>query len=596
MVHLSTLSRTAAGSRATRIAVAGDGAGALGARTAAAAAATRRLGSERGRAGTRTMSPPRAGDKTLGTLSWEKTFTEELPGEPGGVDPSPRQVHSAFWSATEPTDGSGKPAHLIAYSREAIALLDLDESQCTTSDFAQFFGGKSLLDLKDLRPFAQNYGGHQFGHWAGQLGDGRAMTLGEVVNSRGERWEVQLKGAGLTPYSRRADGRAVLRSSVREFLCSEAMFHLGVPTTRASSLVGTGDGVYRDMFYNGNVKLEKGAVVCRLAPSFVRFGTFQLPAVRGEDETPMVRKLADYVIKHHFPDAEAGGAEEPGSKYERMYQKVVEDSAKLVVEWQGCGFVHGVLNTDNMSILSLTIDYGPFGFLERFNVNYTPNTTDVPGYRYAYKNQPQIVLWNLAQLGSALATAGLFEIERAQEILDKYGGALTANYEAKMAAKLGLSEYSQELSIGLMQLMSGCKADMTNTYRSLSEVTRMQGEDLSKIPGGLSAVLEEAGASEEQRAEWLEWIKGYHAALRADPMPAEEQAKLQDATNPCFILRNHLCQEAIEAAEDGDFGPVHDLLDLLRRPYEDQEGKESYKRVVPEEMDGQGVSMLSCSS
>ena len=441
-----------------------------------------------------------------------------------------------------------------------------------------------------MKPFAQNYGGHQFGHWAGQLGDGRAMSLGEVVTSDKQRWEVQLKGAGMTPYSRSADGRAVLRSSIREFLCSEAMFHLGIPTTRALSLVGTGDGVYRDMFYNGNVKLEKGAVVCRLAPSFVRFGTFQLPAIRGGDETELAKVLADYMIDHHFEDFK--GPEQ----YEKMYQKVVTDSAKLVVDWQGVGFVHGVLNTDNMSLLSLTIDYGPFGFLERFDVNYTPNTTDIPGYRYCYKNQPQVFLWNLAQLGSALASVGLLDVDKGQEILDTYGETLAEAYGKKMAGKYGLTKYSQEFSVKLMKLMSECKTDMTNTFRSLSQVTRMQNDEITELPSGLASVLEEAGASEDQKGMWLEWVKEYQQMLKEDPMPMEEQAKLQDATNPSYILRNHLCQEAIEAAEDGDFEPTHALLDLLRKPYDEQEGKDKYKKVVPKEMDGPGVSMLSCSS
>ncbi|QDZ23314.1 UPF0061 domain-containing protein [Chloropicon primus] len=532
--------------------------------------------------------------RTLPTLNWDKSFVKELPGDEE-TSSGTRQVHGAFWSRVEPTPAtSSSRPYLISHSREAAALLDLDEGECHSQDFVNLFGGKEIASSLDLAPFAQNYGGHQFGHWAGQLGDGRAMTLGEVVNSAGERWEVQLKGAGPTPYSRRADGRAVLRSSVREYLCSEALFHLGIPTTRALSLVGTGDGVYRDMFYNGDVKLEKGAVVCRLAPCFVRFGTFQLPAVRGGEEVGLVRKLADYVIKHHFKDLEG---EKGGRKYERMFERVVEDSAKLVVHWQGVGFVHGVLNTDNMSILSLTIDYGPFGFLERFNVNYTPNTTDVPGYRYTFKNQPQIFLWNLAQLGSALASAGLFDVDKGQEILDRYGDLLTSAYESQMARKMGLSEYNQDLSIGLMKLMSDCRSDMTNTYRALSQVTRMQNDGIGgEIPSKLDEVLRVAEATEEQREGWLEWIKEYQALLREDPMSAEDQAELQDATNPCYILRNHLCQEAIEAAEDGDYGPVNDLLDLLRKPFEEQEGKEGYKRVVPKELDGPGVSMLSCSS
>ena len=268
-----------------------------------------------------------------------------------------------------------------------------------------------------------------------------------------------------------------------------------------------------------------------------------------------------------------------------------------MVDWQSVGFVHGVLNTDNMSILGLTIDYGPFGFLEKFDVNYTPNTTDIPGYRYCYKNQPQIFLWNLAQLGSALATAGLVDVDKGQDVLDRYGPMLTELYEKKVACKFGLSEYSQDLAIGLMQLMQECKADFTNTYRSLSEITARQNEKLSELTPGLRAVLQEAEASEEKEKDWLEWMHKYQSLLKEDAMELEEQVKLQDATNPCYILRNHLCQEAIEAADEENYQPLKDLLDVLRNPYVDQgEGKGKYRKVIPKEMEGPGVSQLSCSS
>nr|GMD61807.1 UPF0061 protein azo1574 [Ipomoea batatas] len=251
-------------------------------------------------------------------------------------------------------------------------------------------------------PYAQNYGGHQFGMWAGQLGDGRAITLGEVLNSKSERWELQLKGAGKTPYSRFADGLAVLRSSIREFLCSEAMHSLGIPTTRALCLVTTGKYVTRDMFYDGNPKDEPGAIVCRVAQSFLRFGSYQLHASRGKKDLDIVRTLADYTIRYHYPHLEN-----------------MKRTASMIAGWQGVGFTHGVMNTDNMSVLGLTIDYGPFGFLDAFDPSYTPNTTDLPGRRYCFANQPDIGLWNVAQFTSTLSTAELINDKEANYAMER---------------------------------------------------------------------------------------------------------------------------------------------------------------------------------
>ena len=240
-------------------------------------------------------------------------------------------------------------------------------------------------------------GGHQFGHWAGQLGDGRAISLGEAVLADGQRRELQLKGAGPTPYSRSADGRAVLRSSIREFLCSEAMHHLGIPTTRALSLVGTGEGVVRDMFYDGHPEVEPGAIVCRVAPSFLRFGHFELPSQRGD--TSLLQALADFCIARDFPHLRGRG--EP--LYADWFAEVCERTARLVAGWMRVGFVHGVLNTDNMSILGLAIDYGPYGWIDAYDPDWTPNTTDATGRRYRFGWQPRVANWNLGQLARALA-------------------------------------------------------------------------------------------------------------------------------------------------------------------------------------------------
>ncbi|HYD10612.1 MAG TPA: YdiU family protein, partial [Acidimicrobiales bacterium] len=324
----------------------------------------------------------------LDRLPFDNRFTRELPADPE-PDNRRRQVEGAAYSRVAPTPVAS-PTTLV-WSPEVASMLDLDPAVCTTQAFADVFGGNRVPEGAD--PFAMVYGGHQFGSWAGQLGDGRAIAIGEVVDRDGGHQTLQLKGAGPTPYSRTADGRAVLRSSIREFLCSEAMFHLGVPTTRALSLVLTGDGVVRDVMYDGNPEVEPGAVVCRVAPSFVRFGTFQLPASRGDIE--LLRSLVEFTIRNDYPHHEGDVA--------GWFTEVCERTAALVVDWMRVGFVHGVLNTDNMSILGLTIDYGPYGWLESFDPGWTPNTTDAGMRRYRYGAQPEVAHWNLWQLANALA-------------------------------------------------------------------------------------------------------------------------------------------------------------------------------------------------
>src|SRR5436190_10000166 len=313
------------------------------------------------------------------TLRFDNRFVRELPADPE-AGPRLRQVHGALYSLVEPTPVAAP--RLIAYSREVADMLGIDETTINSPAFAEVFGGNALLD--GMQPYAANYGGHQFGQWAGQLGDGRAITLGEAINAAGERWELQLKGAGPTPYSRTADGRAVLRSSLREFLCSEAMNHLGVPTTRALCLVATGEDVVRDMFYDGHPQAEPGAVVCRVAPSFLRFGNFEICAARGDQA--LLQTLADFTITTHFPQLGAPSRD----TYLRWFDEVCRRTARMLVHWMRVGFVHGVMNTDNMSVLGLTIDYGPYGWLEGYDPNWTPNTTDAGGRRYRYGHQPHV--------------------------------------------------------------------------------------------------------------------------------------------------------------------------------------------------------------
>ncbi|HET7655553.1 MAG TPA: YdiU family protein, partial [Luteimonas sp.] len=332
----------------------------------------------------------------MAALRFDNAFVRELPGDPE-AGPRLREVVGALWSEVQPTPVA-RP-QLLAWSRDMARRLRLTEAGIESPGFAQVFAGNALWP--GMQPYAANYGGHQFGHWAGQLGDGRAITLGEVVAGDGARWELQLKGAGPTPYSRMADGRAVLRSSIREFLCSEAMHHLGVPTTRALCLVGTGEPVVRDMFYDGHPREEPGAVVCRVAPSFLRFGNFELPYAR--EDVALLRRLADFCIRRDFPHLHGSG----DALYADWFREVCTRTASMVAHWMRVGFVHGVMNTDNMSILGLTIDYGPYGWIDDYDPDWTPNTTDAGGRRYRFGWQPRIAGWNLLQLANALAP--LFE-------------------------------------------------------------------------------------------------------------------------------------------------------------------------------------------
>jgi uncharacterized protein YdiU (UPF0061 family) len=342
-------------------------------------------------------------------LRFDNRFVRELPAD-RERGPRIRQVPGAAFSHVEPTPV--KAPRLVAHSREVAQLLGFSEEDIASATFARVFGGNALLE--GMQPYAANYGGHQFGNWAGQLGDGRAITLGEAINAQGERWELQLKGAGPTPYSRHADGRAVLRSSVREFLCSEAMHHLGVPTTRALSLVATGEAVERDMFYDGHPEMEPGAVVCRVAPSFLRFGNFELPASR--DEKDVLEKLVDFCIDRDFPELGGVPAE---LRRAHWFAEVCERTALMVAHWLRVGFVHGVMNTDNMSILGLTIDYGPYGWIDDYDPDWTPNTTDRDRRRYRFGQQPQVAFWNLTRLAGALAPQ-ITDEEPFQEVLGIY--------------------------------------------------------------------------------------------------------------------------------------------------------------------------------
>jgi uncharacterized protein YdiU (UPF0061 family) len=521
------------------------------------------------------------------SLQFDNTFVRQLPGD-SVAGPHARQVHGALYSRVSPTPVAAP--RLLAYSPEVAALLGLDAADVASPRFAEVFGGNALAT--GMEPYAANYGGHQFGHWAGQLGDGRAITLGEVVNAGGQRWELQLKGAGPTPYRRHADGRAVLRSSIREFLCSEAMHHLGVPTTRALSLVATGEVVWRDMFYDGHPKAEPGAVVCRVAPSFIRFGNFELPAARGEVD--LLRRLIDFTIKRDFPELRARDVEDRETLYADWFREVCERTARLVAHWMRVGFVHGVMNTDNMSILGLTIDYGPYGWIDDFDPGWTPNTTDAQGRRYRFGQQPQVAHWNLGRLATALAR--VFTSTDALEAgLDRYVQTFVAADRANIAAKLGLGECLEE-DVELMQslhtLLQEGEVDMTLFFLALA------GLDLA-APSlePFTPAFYDANKRERTTVAFTAWLTRYAARVRADWLPAGERRARMLAANPRYVLRNYLAQQAIDRAEAGDDTEIHELLDVLRHPYTDQPGRERFAQRRPDwARDRAGCSMLSCSS
>lgn len=506
-----------------------------------------------------------------------------LPGDPE-AGPRRREVREAAWSSVMPTPVAAPT--LLAWSPEVAALLGIDVAEVSSGTFAQVFAGNALYP--GMQPWAANYGGHQFGHWAGQLGDGRAISLGELVAPDGRHWELQLKGAGPTPYSRGADGRAVLRSSIREFLCSEAMHHLGVPTTRALSLVGTGEHVVRDMFYDGRPRAEPGAIVCRVSPSFLRFGSFELPASRGE--TSLLQQLVDACIARDFPEL-AGQGE---ALYGDWFAQIAVRTAEMIAHWMRVGFVHGVMNTDNLSVLGLTLDYGPYGWVEDFDPDWTPNTTDAQGRRYRFGTQAQVAYWNLGRLAQALSP--LFaDVAPLQAGLAAYQATFAACTRRDAAAKLGLAaadDADLQLYQRWQQLLQDGGMDMTLSWRALIRI-----DPASPDPAALAEVYYDRERQEAVQVPLRQWLQDYAARLRADPLPAAERLAKMGAANPLYVLRNWLAQEAIDRAEQGDMGGVHALQDVLRDPYTQRAGREHFASRRPAWADDRaGCSMLSCSS
>ncbi|GAY49937.1 hypothetical protein CUMW_122920 [Citrus unshiu] len=486
--------------------------------------------------------------KALEDLNWDHSFVRELPGDPR-TDSIPREVLHACYTKVSPSAEVENP-QLVAWSESVADSLELDPKEFERPDFPLFFSGAT--PLAGAVPYAQCYGGHQFGMWAGQLGDGRAITLGEILNLKSERWELQLKGAGKTPYSRFADGLAVLRSSIREFLCSEAMHFLGIPTTRALCLVTTGKFVTRDMFYDGNPKEEPGAIVCRVAQSFLRFGSYQIHASRGQEDLDIVRTLADYAIRHHF--------------------RHIENMNK----------------SESLSFSTGDEDH---------------SVVDLTSNKYAVSIV--IVLWSLFDnllgwacfpymFSTTLAAAKLIDDKEANYVMERYGTKFMDEYQAIMTKKLGLPKYNKQIISKLLNNMAVDKVDYTNFFRALSNVKADPSipEDELLVP--LKAVLLDIG--KERKEAWISWVLSYIQELLSSGISDEERKALMNSVNPKYVLRNYLCQSAIDAAELGDFGEVRRLLKLMERPYDEQPGMEKYARLPPAWAYRPGVCMLSCSS
>jgi uncharacterized protein YdiU (UPF0061 family) len=446
-------------------------------------------------------------------------------------------------------------ARLVAFSRDAASLIDLRPGEETRAEFAALTSGNALV--RGMEPVAALYGGHQFGVWAGQLGDGRAILLGEVDGP----WELQLKGGGMTAFSRFADGRAVVRSTVREFLASEAMDALGVPTTRALSMAAGEEPVLRE-------RVERAATVIRMAPSFVRFGNFEIFHYRGQHDH--VKMLADYVIERFFPEAGNGD-----DRYARFFASVVERTAALMAHWQAVGFAHGVMNTDNFSILGLTLDYGPYGFMEEYEPGWICNHSDETG-RYAFDRQPTIGLWNCYALAEALSS--LLSKDETEAALKSYEHVYRATFLRLLRAKLGVldeQEDDADLALELFRLLDAQRIDWTNFWRALSH------DDARAL-----ALL---GEDESSRA----WFTRYAERLASDPRDDEARREAMRAVNPKYVLRNWVAQEAIAACEAGDDSVVRTALDVLRAPFDEHPDHERWAQPAPPEYRSLSVS---CSS
>ncbi|MEQ8797815.1 MAG: YdiU family protein [Salinisphaeraceae bacterium] len=478
----------------------------------------------------------RANRKSIDELTWDNRF--QALGTSYGRPQTPTELPDPFH---------------IAVSDEAAALIDLDTADPA---FVSTFAGNRLP--ADCRPFAHRYAGHQFGVWVPQLGDGRVVSLGQVRNRAGKCWDVQLKGAGKTPYSRHADGRAMLASTVREYLVSEAMAGLGIPTTRALCVIGSSLKVARDTWH-------PAAVLTRLAPTHVRFGSFEYLFYRSQFDD--LAPLADHVIELEYPDL---AGQPPGqARYQAWVAGVIERAAELLAAWQSVGFVHGVMNTDNMSVAGLTLDYGPFGFMDDYQPDAVFNHTDETG-RYAFNRQPDAALWNLGCFVQAILPLLSEDPDTAigmgQDLLKAYRPAFDAAYNRRMAARLGLPDTPEtaDLRDRLLGLMAADGADFTRGFRGLC----------SAAAGDEAAWLAEFARPDDAAA----WLRDWRAAW---PVSASAMAERLPAANPRYVLRTYLAEQAIRAAQGGDYSEIERLQRLLTRPFDEQPDMADYAQRPP---------------
>jgi serine/tyrosine/threonine adenylyltransferase len=486
-------------------------------------------------------------------------------------DNSFARLPAAFYTRLAPTP-LPEP-YPVAFSSAAAALIGLSPGTLRTPEAIEALAGNRVLPGSE--PLSAVYSGHQFGVYVPRLGDGRAILAGEAVGPDGQHWELQLKGAGKTPYSRMGDGRAVLRSSIREFLCSEALHHLGIPTTRALAVVGSDLPVFRET-------IETAAVATRMSPSFVRFGSFEYFYWTQQHEE--LKLLADYVIDRFYPECRQ--ATQP---YLAFLEQVARRTARLFAQWQGVGFCHGVLNTDNMSILGLTIDYGPFGFMDAFDSGYICNHSDSHG-RYAYDMQPQIAHWNLYALGQALVPL-TSDLDATKGAIDTFVQEYSEAIDAVFRGKLGLTTQQADdgpLIHDLIQVLNASHADWTRFWRRLSRL-RTDATSPAEDSEVRDLVID--------RAAFDAWAARYRERLRADHSDDHERRARMDRVNPKYVLRNHLAEVAIRKArgDDGtrDFSEVSRLLKVLERPYDEQPEFEAYAEEPP---DWARTLELSCSS
>ena len=482
--------------------------------------------------------------RTLSELTFSNTYSE-LPSV-FGTQIKPQPLTDPF---------------LVSVNPKVCTLLELDLDEASTDYFVNLFTGND--ELHGFSPIAMKYTGHQFGQYNPDLGDGRGLLMGEVLTSQGEKWDIHLKGSGTTPYSRQGDGRAVLRSSIREYLGSAAMHGLGIRTTHALAVLSSTTPVYRE-------QVERGTTLIRVAESHLRFGHFEYLFYTNQHAE--LKLLADYLIRHHFPDLQQHESDSTPNRYAIMFHRIVSLTAEMIADWQSVGFAHGVMNTDNMSVLGLTFDYGPYGFLDDYNPGFICNHSDYSG-RYAFNQQPSIALWNLSALGYALSP--LIDKSLIDEALNTYQAQLQLHYSKRMRNKLGLTEkrdQDSDLYSEMFRLLANQGVDYTVFFRTLSTIPK---EELaSSIPHfeGLFSCT----------TTLSQWLQHYATRLELESINDQERLGQMQQSNPKYILRNYLAQQAIVLAEQGDFSMVDKLLLVLTDPYSEHPEYEDYAALPPQ--------------